>query len=259
MNELVSIITPVYNSEKYIRETILSVQRQDYKNWELFLVDDCSSDLSADIIKSISNRDSRVKYVKLKENSGAAVARNEGLRLSKGRYIAYLDADDMWYPSKLSKQIQFMNDNNAIFSCCDYERIEEDGTPLNKVIRMPKKITYEQLLRNTIIQTVGVIVDLKYVDKDLLIMPNVRRGQDSATWLQMLRNGVEFKGQNEVLAQYRRAPRSLSANKFKAMQRTWNLYRNIEKLSVVKSLWCLTGWAYHASIKRLYPKKIMKK
>ena len=120
---------------------------------------------------------------------------------------------------------------------------------------MPKTITYEQLLRNTIIQTVGVIVDLDLVDKKLLVMPNIRRGQDSATWLQLLKNGVRFTGQNEVLAQYRRAPNSLSSNKFKVMQRTWKMYRDVEKLSIPKSLWCLIGWAYNASIKRIYIRK----
>ena len=122
-------------------------------------------------------------------------------------------------------------------------------------LHMPKSITYDQLLSNTIIQTVGVIVDLNKVDRKLLVMPNVRRGQDSATWLQMLRNGVKFTGQNEVLAQYRRVPQSLSANKFSAMKRTWYLYRSVEHLSLAKSCICLVGWAYHASIKRIYIKK----
>ncbi|MCR4776461.1 MAG: glycosyltransferase [Saccharofermentans sp.] len=253
--DLVSIITPVYKCEKYIAETIKSVQSQTYSNWELLLVDDCTPDNSPEIIQEFAKSDSRIRYIRLKENSGAAVARNEGLEASNGRFIAYLDADDIWLPEKLERQISFMKENNVQFSCCDYEKIEDDGTPLNKVVHMPKTITYEQLLRNTIIQTVGVIVDLDTVDKKLLVMPNIRRGQDSATWLQLLKNGVRFNGQNEVLAQYRRAPNSLSSNKFKAMQRTWKMYREVEKLSVPKSLWCLIGWAYHASIKRIYIKK----
>ena len=152
-----------------------------------------------------------------------------------------------------------MTKNNVVFTCCDYEKIEQDGTLLNKVVHMPKTISYEQLLRNTIIQTVGVIVDTDGVDHALLVMPNVRRGQDSATWLQMLRNGVKFFGQNEVLAQYRRVPQSLSANKLNAMKRTWYLYRGVEKLSVPKSIWCLIGWAWHASLKRIYIGKFFKR
>lgn len=252
MNDLVSVITPVYKCEKFIEHTIKSVQSQTYENWELLLVDDCSLDNSAEIIKKMMEHDERIRYIRLEENSGAAVARNVGLENSKGRYIAYLDADDVWYKNKLESQIKFMNENDAQFTCCDYEKIEEDGTKLNKVIHMPKTITYNQLLRNTIIQTVGVVVDLEKVDKKLLIMPNVRRGQDSATWFQMLRNGVVFKGQNEILAQYRRVSQSLSSNKFSAMKRTWYLYRGVERLSVPKSLWCLIGWAWNASKKRIY-------
>ena len=256
---LVSIITPVYNCEKYLPLTIESVQAQTYENWELILADDCTPDNSADIIAEYAKKDSRIKYIKLKENSGAAIARNEALEASKGRYIAYLDADDIWLPNKLERQLDFMEKNDVEFSCCDYEKIEADGTPLNKTVHMPKTITYNQLLSNTIIQTVGVIADLEKVDKKLLVMPNVRRGQDSATWLQMLRNGVKFTGQNEVLAQYRRVPQSLSANKLSAMKRTWYLYRGVEHLSLPKSVICLIGWAYHASIKRIYVGKFINK
>lgn len=250
--DLISIITPVYMCEAYIERTMNSVLAQTYPNWEMLLVDDCSPDGSAEIIRSYAEKDPRFKYIKLENNSGAAIARNVGLENAKGRYIAYLDADDIWLPEKLERQIRFMEENDVQFSCCDYEKIEADDTPLNKVVHMPKTITYNQLLSNTIIQTVGVIVDLNKVDRKLLVMPNVRRGQDSATWLQMLRNGVKFTGQNEVLAQYRRVPQSLSANKFSAMKRTWYLYRGVEHLSIPKSILCLIGWAYHASIKRIY-------
>lgn len=256
-SELISIITPVYNSEKYLSTTIESVISQTYENWEMLLVDDCSTDHSAEIICKYARTDSRIKYVMLEQNGGAAVARNKGLELTKGRYIAYLDADDVWLPMKLEKQLAFMKVNHIVFSCCDYERIEEDGKPIGKIVHMPKTIKYEQLLRNTIIQTVGVIVDLNSVNKKLLVMPNVRRGQDSATWLQILRNGVVFIGQNEVLAQYRRAPQSLSSNKLNAIKRTWYLYREVEHLSLPKSFFCLFGWAYHASLKRVYIEKLL--
>lgn len=253
--ELVSVIVPVYNCEAYIAETIESVRGQTYPFWEMILVDDCSPDNSAEIIVEYQKKDSRIRYVKQDQNGGAALARNRGLAMANGRYIAYLDADDLWLPEKLERQLQFMESNGAAFTCCDYEKIEWDGTPLNKIVHMPKTITYEQLLRNTIIQTVGVIVDTKLVDKHLLEMPNVRRGQDSATWLQMLRNDVKFMGQNEVLAKYRRVPNSLSANKLNAIKRTWHLYRGVEKLSAPKSFWCLLGWAWHASLKRIYIRK----
>lgn len=255
MNKKVSIITPSYNSAKYIKQTIDSVRAQTYTDWEMLIVDDCSTDNTCEIVEAIAKEDNRVKLIRQEQNGGAAVARNRALENSTGRFIAYLDADDIWLPEKLSRQVEFMEQNDVAFSCCDYEKIEDDSTPLNKTVSMPKTITYDGLLGNTIIQTVGVIVDLDKVDRKLLVMPNVRRGQDTATWLQMLRNGVVFVGQNEVLAQYRRVPQSLSANKFNALKRTWYLYRGVEKLSLFKSIRCLIGWAYHASIKRIYIKK----
>ena len=248
----VSVIVPVYNCDKFIAETIECVCAQTYSNWEMLLVDDCSPDGSAEIITSYAARDERIRYIKLPENSGAAVARNTGLSHANGRYIAYLDADDLWRPQKLERQLAFMSANGVFFTCCDYDKIREDGSSLGKVVHMPKTFTYEQLLRNTIIQTVGVVVDRCGVNDELMNMPNVRRGQDMATWLQILKSGVRFMGQNEVLASYRTVSGSLSSNKFRAMQRTWNIYRNIEKLSLFKSLVCMAGWAWHACLKRIY-------
>lgn len=258
-DDLVSIITPVYQCETLLAETIESVLCQTYPNWEMILVDDCSPDGSAEIIGRYAQADTRFRYLKLENNSGAAVARNAGLDLARGRYIAYLDADDLWMPNKLERQLAFMAEHGAAFTCCDYDKIDYDGTPLYKTVHMPATITYEQLLRNTIIQTVGVVVDISRVDRTLLRMPDLRRGQDSATWLQLLKNGVEFMGQNEALARYRRVPNSLSANKWKAMKRTWHLYRKVEKLSLPKSIWCLLGWAYNASLKRIYVGRLIHK
>lgn len=253
---LVSIITPVYNSEKYLAQAIDSVIGQTHSGWELLLVDDCSTDGSAKIMAEYARQDSRIRCVYRAENGGAAAARNNALALAQGRYVAYLDADDAWLPRKLERQIDFMRRNCVAFSCCDYEKIGPDGEPMHKIVRMPKRIAYEQLLRNTIIQTVGVIVDTALVDRRLLKMPDVRRGQDSATWLRMLRSGVVFAGQNEVLAQYRRTPQSLSANKWNAMRRTWHIYRSLEKLPVGKAVCCMIGWAWNASKKRIYIGKL---
>jgi len=257
LDELVSIIVPVYNSEEYLAETVESVRQQTYPHWELLLVDDCSTDASPEIANRYVAQDSRIRYIRLTENSGAAVARNTGLEASRGRYIAYLDADDLWFPQKLERQLAFMEENHFCFSCCDYEKIEQDGSSLYKKVRMPASMNYRQLLQNTIIQTVGVIADTKFMDPSLLVMPNVRRGQDYATWLQILRSGITFHGQNEVLAAYRRVPTSLSANKFRAMQRTWNIYRNVEKLPLPYAVWCQICHAWHASMKRIYAGKVL--
>ena len=171
---LVSVITPVYNCEKLIAQTITCVQKQTHTNWELLLVDDCSTDKSAKIIKSFAKQDSRIHYIKLPANSGAATARNRALKEAKGKFIAYLDADDLWKENKLEKQIEFMLSNNYAFTCTYYEKIDNSGKSLNKIIKLPSKINYNLFLKNTIIQTVGVMVDASITGKKLLTMPNIR-------------------------------------------------------------------------------------
>ena len=253
--KLVSIITPVYNCEKLIEETIKCVINQTCANWELLLVDDCTLDKSADIIKQYAKKDKRIKYFKLNQNSGAAVARNKALKESKGRFIAYLDADDLWKPEKIEKQVNFMLKNNYAFTCTDYEKIMEDGTSLNKIVKIPKKVDYNLFLRNTIIQTVGVMVDTKTTGKELLKMPNIRRRQDAATWCQLLKAGYDCYEVPENLSYYRVVNNSLSSNKLKAIRGTWKLYRDIEKLSLIKSCRCFAGYAFNAVKKRIYVKR----
>ncbi len=252
MQEKVSIITPVYNSEKYLKETIECVINQTYQNWEMILVDDCSKDNSQEIIEAFTKKDERIKYIKLKENSGAAVARNKALEESQGRFIAYLDADDVWKNDKLEKQVEFMKKNKCAFCCTSYEKIDENGNSKNKIVNMPSRINYNKFLRNTIIQTVGVMVDTKITGKELLIMPNIRRRQDAATWCQLLKNNYDCIGMPDVLSYYRVVSNSLSSNKLKAVKGTWYLYRKIEKLSLIKSCFCFVGYAFNACKKRIY-------
>lgn len=252
INNKVSIITPVYNCEKYIKETIESVQSQSYTDWELLLVDDMSTDNSANIIKEYIQKDNRIKYYKLSENSGAAVARNFALQKSDGRFIAYLDADDLWKKEKLEKQIDFMIANNYAFTCTDYEKITEESKSLNKIVKIPKKVNYNMFLHNTIIQTVGVMIDTDITGKEILIMPNIRRRQDAATWCQLLKAGYDCYEVPENLSYYRVVNNSLSSNKFKAIKGTWYLYRNIERLSLFKSSCCFVGYTLNACRKRIY-------
>ena len=251
----VSIITPVYNCEKLLEKTIECVVNQTYKNWELLLVDDCSQDNSAEIAKKYADKDVRIKYFKLKENSGAAVARNTALNNSTGRFIAYLDSDDLWKKEKLEKQVNFMLKNNYAFTCTDYEKINEDGESLNKIVKIPKEVNYNLFLRNTIIQTVGVMVDTKLTGKELLQMPNIRRRQDAATWCQLLKNGFNCYEVPENLSYYRVVTNSLSSNKFKAIKMNWYWYRKIEKLPLWKTCYCFIGYAFNACKKRIYIKK----
>lgn len=250
-NMLVSIIVPVYNSENTIDQTINCVINQTYKNWEMLLIDDCSIDSSAKIIDKYVKKDKRIKYFKLDKNSGAAIARNKALDIANGRFIAYLDSDDLWDKEKLEKQVTFMIDNSYAFTCSDYIKIDEEGNYLKKV-KLPKCVNYNLYLRNTIIQTVGVIVDSELVDKKLLYMPNIRRRQDAATWCQILKNGHNCYEMPEFLSYYRVIKNSLSSNKFKAVKGTWYLYRKIEKLSFFKACFCFVGYALNAIKKRIY-------
>ncbi len=252
---LVSIITPVFNCEKLIAQTISCVQKQTHTNWELLLVDDCSTDKSAEIIKDFAKEDSRVHYIKLPTNSGAAIARNRALKEAKGRFVAYLDADDLWKENKLEKQIDFMLTNNYAFTCTNYEKIDNDGKSLNKIVKLPSKITYNIFLKNTIIQTVGVMTDTDITGKKLLTMPNIRRRQDAATWCQLLKNNFNCYAVPEVLSYYRVVKHSLSSNKIKAIKMNWYWYREIEHLSLLKTYYCFTGYALNAVKKRIYLQK----
>ena len=251
--EKVSIITPVYKCEGLISKTIECVINQTYQNWEMILVDDCSPDNAGSIIKEFASKDSRIKYIKLEENSGAAIARNKALENSTGRFIAYLDADDLWKKEKLEKQVKFMLENKYAFSCTDYEKIDEEGNSL-KIVKIPEVVNYDLFLRNTIIQTVGVMVDTEITGKDLLVMPNIRRRQDAATWCQLLKAGHDCHEVPENLSYYRVVANSLSSNKFKAVKMNWYWYRNIEKLPLWKTCYCFIGYAFNAVKKRIYLK-----
>lgn len=249
--ELVSIITPVYNAEKFLKDTIETVQNQTYKNWELILVNDCSKDKSEEIINHYSKGDKRIRLINLEKNSGSATARNTAIENSKGRYIAFLDADDLWIKEKLSKQIQFMKKEKAAFIYSSYEFADENGHPNGKKVQVPQKITYEQALKNLIVWTSTVMIDTKMVQRDIIRMPNVKRGQDMATWWSILKRIDYGYGMQEIIAYYRRYNGSLSSNKLKALKRTWVLYRKVEKLNLLKSIQCFIAYTFNATKKRI--------
>lgn len=250
MNEyLVSIVTPVYNSARFISETIDSIQSQTYSNWELLLIDDCSSDNSYEIIKNYMKDDDRIKYIKLEKNSGAAVSRNTGIKNAKGRFIAFVDSDDLWQSKKLEIQVKYMLKNKIAFSFTSYRYMKEDGTLTNKIAKAPNKINYNGLLKNTIIGCSTVLID-RYIMGDFT-MPLVRRGQDTATWLQLLKREKYAYGINEALVNYRLVGNSISSNKIKALKRTWNTYRNVEKLGLLKSSYVFCFYVFNAIKKRI--------
>ncbi|WP_446715857.1 glycosyltransferase family 2 protein [Bacillus sp. OTU2372] len=241
---LVSIITPVYKAEKFIAETIKSVQKQTFENWEMILINDVSPDNSVEIINEFAEVDSRIRLVNLEENSGAAVARNTAIKLSKGKYIAFLDSDDLWHPEKLMKQVRFMEKGNLPFSFTAYEIMEENGTRTGKIVHVPENIDYDGLLKNTIIGCLTVVLNKEMIGR--IEMVNIRTRQDFVLWLDILKRGHLAYGLDETLAYYRKVEGSISSNKLKTAKRNWYVYRKIEKLSLLKSITSFTGYAYHA-------------
>lgn len=248
---MVSIIVPVYNAAKYIEQTIDMVCQQTYKDWELILVDDASSDGSADVIeKRIKSQGKRIRLIRKDYNEGAAAARNSGIDASSGRYIAFLDADDVWMPDKLEKQVAFMEKTGAAFSFHSYEFGDEKANPTGRIVRAPQTLKFRQALSRTVIFTTTVMFDTEKIDMEIIHMPQVP-SEDTATWWRILKSGYVAYGLDENLAIYRRPGKSLSSNKFVAMQRIWFLYRNIADLSVAASFYYFMGWAVRATLRRL--------
>lgn len=252
MMDLVSIIVPVYNVEKYIIETVKSVEAQTFSEWELLLVEDCSTDDTARVLETYirERADSRIRMIRQPSNMGAARARNRGLAESKGRYIAYLDADDLWVPGKLERELAFMEKTNAAFAFTGYEFANERGEGTGKVVRVPATLSYRQALSNTTIFTTTVMFDTEKIDRELLEMP-VIKSEDTALWWKILRNGYTAFGLDENLVMYRRIENSLSSNKLEAMRRIWNLYRRAEGMGVLSSAWHFCFWAVRAVKRRL--------
>jgi teichuronic acid biosynthesis glycosyltransferase TuaG len=248
---LVSIITPSYNSTKFIPDTINSVLSQTYSNWEMLIVDDCSKDESRQVIGEFTKKDERIKLIELTENSGAAVARNTAIKAAKGKYVAFLDSDDLWVPTKLEKQIQFMEENDYAFTYSKYQLMDVNGKLLDRVIEVPNNIEYRSLLSNNIIGCLTAVVNVEKTGQ--IEMPNIRTRQDFALWLSILKSGIKAYGLQEVLAHYRLVPGSISSNKIKVAKQNWKVYREVEKLGLFTSIIIFSGYAWNA-VKKTYLK-----
>lgn len=247
---LVSIITPVYNAEKLIVETMQSVLEQTYTNWEHLLIDDCSSDNSAEVIKDFSKNDPRIKLISLSENRGAAVARNVGLDKANGDYIAFIDSDDVWAITKLAKQVEFMQTAQLAFSYTDFAFINLSGELIKPSANIPLSLDYHGLLKNTAIACSTVMIDRKQIGN--FHMPLVRKGQDTATWLMLMRKyQIKAYGLKKVLNFYRQVPGSISSNRFGALKRTWHTYHQIEELPLWEASYYFTQYVFHAIKRRL--------
>ena len=242
MADLVSIITPTYNCGKFIEETIKSVQGQTYADWEMIIVDDCSTDNTKEIVEAIAAADSRIKYHCLEQNSGAAVARTEAMKRAEGNYMAFLDSDDLWTSQKLEKQLTFMKENDVNFSATYYEQISEDGKKLDRVVKAPKRTSYNRLLLDCPVGNSTVMYNVDSMGK--FEVPNIRKRNDDALWLTMLKKEKYIYGIPEVLMQYRVRKNSISSNKFSLIKYHWYLYREIEHLNVFRSTFHVGVWCF---------------
>lgn len=246
IDDLVSIITPTYCSESTIKKTILSVQNQSYQNWELLITDDCSNDNTKSIVESFAKNDKRIKYFSSKKNLGPSAARNKSIEKSRGRWLAFLDSDDLWLPSKIEESINFLIINNYSFMYTGYKKIDLSDKLISSYISVPKSLNYEKLLGNTAIATSTVMLDKLYINN--FKMPSVYH-DDFVAWLSILKNGFMAYGLNKDLMRYRTGKSSYSSNKFKNVYMVWVTYRNIENISFFLSFFYLIKYITNALIK----------
>ena len=248
MNSKVTVVVPVYNAASFITDTIMSVLKQNHTDWELLLVDDGSTDTGREVMEKFLS--DKVRILDNTEQKGAAGARNTGIKAATGRYIAFIDADDLWLPDKLSRQVEFMREKDTAFSFTGYEFADETGKGLGKVVRVPDRISYKEALKNTTIFTSTVMFDMEKLSKEDILMPYVK-SEDTATWWKVLKTGRDAFGIDKSLTLYRRMGRSLSSNKLEAIRRIWNLYRKVEHLNIFYSMYCFCFWAVRAVYRRV--------
>jgi glycosyltransferase involved in cell wall biosynthesis len=236
LEPLVSIIIPLYNSEIYISDTLDSILNQTYKNYEILIINDMSKDNGEEIIKNYQKKFDNIFLINLEVNSGAGVARNKGIELAKGKYIAFIDSDDLWKKNKLEKQIKYMEDNNYYFTFTKYEQINESDEFL-KEIKVPNLLTYKKELYYNHIGTSTVIYNQEKLGK--IYMPVIRKRQDYAMWLKILKNFSNGYGLQEVLTTYRIRNNSISSNKINLIKYNWKLYRDVENMNFIRSSYYL--------------------
>ncbi len=257
-NDLVSIIMPNYNCEKYIEETVNSVLNQTYQNWELLIVDDCSSDNSLVILKRFEQNDNRIKVYVNETNKGAAYSRNLALREAKGKWIAFLDSDDLWVPEKLEKQITFMKENDYHFSFTKYGQIDQYSNSLNTEVSGPKKVTPKKMFRYCYLGCLTVIYDSEIIGI-VQINDNIKKRNDYAIWLKVCKKATCYY-LNEKLAFYRKRVGSIShQSKFSLIKYHYYLFRNSENMSCIHALFCTLRNLFFGVFKKLkYVKKVDK-
>ncbi len=245
-----SIVMPCYNSGTYIRQAINSVKGQTYRDWELLVVDDGSTDNSADIIKGMEQTDGRIKYLKTNAPSGSPIVpRNIGVKNALGRYIAFLDSDDAWLPNKLERQMKMFEQYEDMAICfSNYEKMTEQGERNNRIIKAPSISTYKQLLLSNVIGCLTAVYDTEKVGK---VFFQNHSHEDYILWLDILKRGYVARNTNTVEALYRVRENSVSSNKLKTLSWQWDIYRNVEKIGLFRSSYYFLNYAYRAFKKAL--------
>jgi glycosyltransferase involved in cell wall biosynthesis len=246
-NNLISIIIPCYNASKYISQTISSVIHQSLENWEIICINDASTDQSATIIKKISKKESRIKLIDLTENSGPAITRNVGIRAATGRYIAFLDADDIWIPTKLERQVSFIQQHNLPLTFSSYHLIDKNENIIG-TRKIKPFVSYVDMLKTNHIGNLTGIYDTKKLGK---IYMNNCGHEDYTLWLKILKQTKLAYGIEEPLAMYRVHHNSLSSNKIHALKWQWHIYKDIEKIKFSKRLYYTAHYIYHGLTKRV--------
>ncbi|MBB6327748.1 glycosyltransferase involved in cell wall biosynthesis [Algoriphagus iocasae] len=242
---LVSIITPVHNAYSHIEETIQSILNQTFQDWELILIDDYSTDSGIHILNKYEGLDLRIHLIENPKNLGAAISRNKGIEKAKGRFIAFLDSDDLWAPNKLEIQLKFMLDNKHAFTFTGYQKFK-NGSIVGRH-HVPKKVNHEELLKTCSIGCLTAMYDTEQLGK--VYMPIISRRQDFALWLKILKMIPFAYGIDKPLAHYRLRDDSISGNKFRAARYQWRVYREFENLSFLKASYYFAHYAVFGVLK----------
>lgn len=247
MADLVSIIMPTYNNAEYICASVNSVLNQSYENWELIIIDDCSNDGTEDILNDFT--DTRIRYYKNELNYGAAISRNRALQIARGRWIAFLDSDDLWHPEKIEKQLRFMKENDFAVSCCGYAVIDRDGKLASYSITAPSAIDYRVLHRYCYPGALTVMYDFEVIG--LLQIEDLKKNNDYALWLLAVKK-AEMHYLDDCLALYRKHGGSISSgNKVKLIKHHYRLFRKSQKYGAAYSLLCTFRNLFFGVLKKI--------
>lgn len=247
-NKLVSIITPLYNGERFVGQTIESVQAQTYPTWEMLIINDGSTDNSLSIAQSYSERDPRIQVFS-QANGGSASARNNGIRRATGRYIALLDADDLWEPFFLERQLRLMAEKQCQLVYGAHKRINDKGEEVLQPFIPPKQISYKDLLKTCSITCLTGLYDTMPYGKIYLREDFRSLRDDYVYWLTILRQSGVAYGNQGIVGSYRLLDSSLTAKKWKMVRPQFRVYREVEKLGIIKSCYYLTNWAIRGCLK----------